>query len=132
MVRLRRRSSRSTVRICAVLRTGRRCLDRRHCTDLATCSGSQPRSRAGISAACGDPFFGDHTRPGWLLGLGIEYMFARNWSAKIEYDYMDFGHQSVPFSDGNNGFFTEDIHQKINLIKVGLNYHFDFAATPPL
>jgi outer membrane immunogenic protein len=101
-----------------------------HFTDLATCSGSQPRSRAGISAACGDPFFGDHTRPGWLLGLGIEYMFARNWSAKIEYDYMDFGHQSVPFSDGNNGFFTEDIHQKINLIKVGLNYHFDFAATP--
>ena len=102
-------------------------------TDLATCSGSQPRSRAGITAACGDTFFGDQTRPGWLFAVGIEYLFAPNWSAKLEYDYMDFGSKSVPLVDGGTGFFTEDIHQKMHVIKVGLNYHFDWgtaAATP--
>jgi len=100
-----------------------------HFTDLATCSGSQPRSRAGIRAACGDTFFGDQTRPGWLFAVGIEYFIAPDWSAKIEYDYMDFGSKSVPFGDGDNGFFTEEIHQKMNLIKVGLNYHFGWSPT---
>jgi outer membrane immunogenic protein len=94
-------------------------------TDLATCAGAQPRSRAGIPAACGDTFFGKDTRPGWLFGLGIEYMFATNWSAKLEYNYMDFGGRSVPLTDGANGFFTEEIHQKLNVIKLGVNYHFD-------
>ena len=99
-----------------------------HFTDLATCSGNQPRSRAGITAACGDMFFGDQTRPGWLFAVGIEYLFARNWSAKLEYDYMDFGSRSVPLIDGGNGFFTEDIHQKMQVVKVGLNYHFDWGV----
>jgi outer membrane immunogenic protein len=94
-------------------------------TDLATCAGAQPRSRAGITAACGDMFFGQDTRPGWLFGLGVEYMFATNWSAKLEYNYMDFGGRSVPFSDGANGFFTEEIHQTLNVIKLGVNYHFE-------
>jgi len=101
-----------------------------HFTDLATCAGTQPRSRAGIPALCGDTFFGDQTRPGWLFGVGIEYMFARNWSAKLEYDYMDFGSKSVPLVDGGNGFFTEEIHQKMHAIKVGLNYHFDWGTVP--
>ena len=99
-----------------------------HFTDFATCAGSQPRSRAGITAACGDGFVANDLRPGWLLGIGAERFFARNWSAKIEYQYLDFGSKSVPFTDGANGFFTEEIHQKINLVMVGLNYHFD--ATP--
>jgi len=41
---------------------------------------------------------------------------------------MDFGGGSVPFTDGGNGFFTEDIHQKMHVIKVGLNYHFDWET----
>jgi outer membrane immunogenic protein len=95
-----------------------------HFTDLATCSGGQPTSRAGITAACGDTFFGDQTRVGWLAGAGIEVFFAKQWSAFGEYNYMDFGARSVTFLDGGNGFFTEEIHQRINLIKVGVNYHF--------
>jgi outer membrane immunogenic protein len=98
-----------------------------HFEDRATCAGSQPRSRAGITAACGDTFFGNQLRPGWLVGVGIEYFFASQWSAKVEYNYMDFGSKSVPLSDGANGFFTEEIHQTMNLVKVGLNYHFDTA-----
>ncbi|HSV22598.1 MAG TPA: cellulose biosynthesis protein BcsS [Xanthobacteraceae bacterium] len=97
-------------------------------TDVATCSGHQPTSRAGITAACGDMFIGNQTRPGWLFAVGIEYLFAPNWSAKLEYDHMDFGSQSVPFIDGGNGFFTEEIHQRVDVVKLGLNYHFNWGA----
>ena len=30
-------------------------------------------------------------RDGYTVGAGIEYMFAPNWSAKIEYQYYNFG-----------------------------------------
>jgi len=98
-----------------------------HYTNLATCAGAQPRRRGGIPALCGDLFAGDQTRPGWLFAVGVEYLFAPNWSAKLEYDYMDFGSRSVPFFDGGSGFFTEDIRQKMHVIKAGVNYHFDWG-----
>ena len=70
----------------------------------------------------------DHTRFGWLIGAGIEHFFARNWSLKLEFSHMDFGGRSVPFEDGGTGFFTEEIHQRINVVKAGFNYHFDWGA----
>ena len=97
-------------------------------TNLATCSGSQPTSSGGIPAACGDQFFSNQNRPGWLVGGGFEYRFAPNWSTFVEYNYMDFGSWSAPFSDGANGFFTEEIHQRVNIVKVGLNYYFGWGA----
>jgi outer membrane immunogenic protein len=97
--------------------------------NLATCSGSQPTARGGVSAACGDKFFADHSGAGWLVGGGVEAFIAPNWSAKLEYNYMDFGGPSVTFKDGNNGFFTEEIHQQVHIVKLGLNYHFG-AADP--
>ena len=33
---------------------------------------------------------GNH-RDGYTVGAGLEYMFAQNWSAKVEYQYYDFG-----------------------------------------
>jgi len=103
-----------------------------HFSDLATCAGSQPTSRAGIPALCGDIFVGNQVRLGWTVGLGIEYALDPNWSLELEYDYMDFGHRSVPFYDSDGNYFTEDIHQTINLIKVGINYKFDWASPTPL
>jgi len=37
----------------------------------------------------------DKTVFGATLGAGVEYAFMPGWSAKIEYDYYDFGSQSV-------------------------------------
>ena len=28
---------------------------------------------------------------GYTVGAGLEYMFAQNWSGKVEYQYYDFG-----------------------------------------
>jgi outer membrane immunogenic protein len=72
------------------------------------------------------------TRWGWMAGVGVEYAFAPNWSAKIEYNYLDFGTGRILYT--SNGAlpgllpFEEDISQRIQVVKVGLNYKFDWGA----
>ena len=65
---------------------------------------------------------GDH-RNGYTVGAGLEYMFAPSWSAKIEYQYYNFGNANfitpVPF-----GSFATDDH----VIKVGVNYRFNWGG----
>jgi outer membrane immunogenic protein len=57
------------------------------------------------------------TEIGWTLGVGAEYGFAPNWSAKLEYLYMDLGNRSFATTGTDNGFSA-------SLLRVGLNYHF--------
>jgi outer membrane immunogenic protein len=68
------------------------------------------------------------TRAGWTVGTGIEWAFAGNWSAKVEYDYMDFGRRTVDFAPVNIGIASVpvnlDIDQRISVVKVGINYRF--------
>lgn len=54
----------------------------------------------------------DQTVSGWVLGVGTEYALQGNWTAKIEYNMMDFGSDG-PFSDS-----------KFHVFKAGLNYRF--------
>ena len=65
-------------------------------------------------------------RVGWTAGAGIEWAFAKNWSASLEYDYYDFGTQSVNFTRDNTGAFVEatDIKNHVHTIMVGFNYRF--------
>jgi outer membrane immunogenic protein len=60
------------------------------------------------------------SRSGWTAGVGIEYGLSPNWSVKLEYDYMDLGTDRVRFSDGA----VEDIAQRLNTLKAGINYRF--------
>jgi outer membrane immunogenic protein len=69
-------------------------------------------------------------RDGYTLGVGLEYMFAPNWSAKVEYDYYNFGART---SNGNTpaGVFVEPItmsNYSVNSVKAGINYHFNFGG----
>jgi outer membrane immunogenic protein len=64
------------------------------------------------------------TRWGWMVGAGIEYGLAPNWSAKIEYDYMDFGTDRVTFTRAAGAPFALDVEQKVSLVKAGINYRF--------
>lgn len=64
--------------------------------------------------------FGNGGRDGYTVGAGLEYMFAPSWSAKVEYQYYDFGRvNSVVF-----GGFRNDEHT----IKLGVNYHFNWGG----
>jgi len=64
-----------------------------------------------------------NTRGGWTVGGGVEYAFAPAWSAKLEYDFMDFGDRSFTFTDGF--VLPVNVHRdQINVVKFGVNYHF--------
>jgi outer membrane immunogenic protein len=67
---------------------------------------------------------------GWTVGTGVALALDANWSATLEYDYLDFGSQSVDFSgpSGNIGGVTSPFtsnttfKQQISELKLGLNY----------
>jgi outer membrane immunogenic protein len=70
----------------------------------------------------------NETRWGWMVGAGIEYSFSDNWSAKIEYNYLDFGTRAVRFADTNGTlFFDTNIRESLHVAKVGINYRFGWA-----
>jgi outer membrane immunogenic protein len=71
------------------------------------------------------------SRSGWTIGVGGEYAFAPNWSAFIEYDYYNFGKHLNTFNLLGGGVdFTENIRQRVDVVKVGLNYRFDWGKSP--
>jgi outer membrane immunogenic protein len=77
---------------------------------------------AGLAA--GDTFArADETRWGWLIGAGAEFLFSPNWSAKIEYNFMDFGRERVTFVTPFNPL-AFDVDQHLHVVKAGINYRF--------
>jgi len=70
-------------------------------------------------------FTGDAGRNGYTVGGGIEYMFSRSWSGKIEYQYYDFGNSTVIVP----GFVRTDFRNDEHTIKAGLNYRFNWGST---
>ena len=69
----------------------------------------------------------DVRRQGWMVGGGMEYKFAENWSAFAEYDYTFFGSQTEELSYknaswGNNYKYKFD--QDIGSAVIGVNYRF--------
>jgi outer membrane immunogenic protein len=51
---------------------------------------------------------------GWVIGVGTEYAFLNNWSAKFEYNMLDFGNDL-----GHDA--------TVHVFKAGLNYRFTFG-----
>lgn len=70
---------------------------------------------------------------GLLFGAGIEYAFAPNWSAKLEYDHIDYVSRILSFSANPPPGFAEGRSASVNLVKAGINYRFGGAdLAPPL
>jgi outer membrane immunogenic protein len=57
-------------------------------------------------------------------GRGVEYAFAPAWSAKLEYNYMDFGDKAFRSRRER----PTDIDQQIHAVKLGVNYKFGFPG----
>ena len=73
-------------------------------------------------------FSGNETRFGWMVGAGVEYAFFDNWSAKVEYNYLDFHTSTLQFADTTQTFILNtSIQQQLHLVKVGLNYRWGWA-----
>jgi high affinity Mn2+ porin len=59
---------------------------------------------------------------GWTAGAGVEFAVSGNWSAKLEYDYIDLGRQSYDLA--GFGLPSVSVDPRVNLVKLGLNYRF--------
>jgi len=60
-----------------------------------------------------------NTSTGWTAGGGAEWLFSPNWSAKVEYLYVDLD------SSGINGAYTgwqlgNNHHPQINVVRAGV------------
>ena len=73
----------------------------------------------------------NNSNTGWLVGAGIEWAFAPNWSAKVEYNYLalDDGTFTIPagspFLPGDT--FTQS-NRNVQMLKVGINYLFNWGS----
>jgi outer membrane immunogenic protein len=72
-----------------------------------------------------------NSNSGWLVGAGIEWAFASNWSAKVEYNYLALDDRTFtvpagsPFLAGDT--FTQS-NRNIQMLKVGANYRFNWGG----
>jgi len=81
------------------------------------------------------------TRTGWTAGGGVEWAFAQNWSAKLEYLHYDLGDGSFTWAalgTPASTFFSGVVYQtevtsaqvRGNIVRAGLNYKFDWGKGP--
>jgi outer membrane immunogenic protein len=71
----------------------------------------------GASASISD----EQMHVGYAVGGGLEWAFAPQWSAKVEYLYLGLGSQTY-FGNIAGGF---DADLNAHTVKVGLNYRFN-------
>jgi outer membrane immunogenic protein len=72
----------------------------------------------------------DDTRWGAVVGVGLEYGFAPNWSVGINYDHLFMQDRTYNFT--NNGtigaagtlFATDRIRQDVDLVTARINYRW--------
>jgi outer membrane immunogenic protein len=67
---------------------------------------------------------------GWTVGAGVEGVISGNWTAKLEYLYIDLGNVSgsfaTPLIAPSGAFATSSYSSHItdNIVRVGINYRF--------
>jgi outer membrane immunogenic protein len=78
---------------------------------------------------------GSTTLSGWVVGGGLEWAFADNWSARVEYDYLGLNSRtifipagSLVLAGGGPDTFTTSGNRNVQMLTVGLNYRFNWAT----
>jgi outer membrane immunogenic protein len=79
----------------------------------------------------GSPFNGSATASdvGWLAGFGAELKIMPNWTAKFEWNHIDFGTQSENL--GAAGILHK-YDQTVEVFKAGINYKLSGWSYEPL
>jgi outer membrane immunogenic protein len=78
----------------------------------------------------GSPFSSSDTRVGYTVGGGIEGAIGGNWTAKLEYLFVDLGRTSgsfattIPASGGGTLASNYSSHVTDNVLRFGVNYNF--------
>jgi outer membrane immunogenic protein len=68
----------------------------------------------------------DDTRWGAVVGAGLEFGFAPNWSAGVEYDHIFLGDRNITFTDPATGLFAgaDRISGDVDMVTVRVNYRW--------
>lgn len=66
----------------------------------------------------------DETNVGWTVGTGVEFAFAPQWTAKIEYLYVDLG--DITCGAGTACAFAggDKVDFHTNIVRGGVNFRF--------
>jgi outer membrane immunogenic protein len=66
------------------------------------------------------------TRSGWTIGGGFEYAITNNFTMFFEYNYYDFGTQTISFASVAGSSLLSDIRERDSVVKVGANWKFNW------
>jgi outer membrane immunogenic protein len=88
---------------------------------------------SGRESALPDAFSIDDRRNGWVAGGGFEYMFSRNLSLGVEYNYIDFGSESYTGITRQGFAFTiRDVDMDVQTVTARVNFRFGGDHARPL
>ncbi len=86
-----------------------------------------------VNTATGQSAMGAFNRTGWTVGAGVEWMFARNWTAFAEYDYADFGTATGTLPGAaavTGGPNVVSLKTQVHTALLGVNYRFEMLNLP--
>src|SRR5882762_3528849 len=86
-----------------------------------------------LSPAAGLVVSNSNTATGWVAGAGVEWGFARNWTARVEYLHIDVQGQTLGFATpigpgggaGIGAFAVNEGHLTIDTVRAGVNFLFN-------
>ena len=77
------------------------------------------------------------TRWGGVVGTGLEFGFAPNWSVAVEYDHLFMGNRGITTTSAGvlagipagSIFRTDSIRQDVDMVTARINYHFNWGGS---
>ncbi|MBX9774862.1 MAG: outer membrane beta-barrel protein [Xanthobacteraceae bacterium] len=92
---------------------------------------SATNSYSGVGGFFGVPagtWSASKTKVGWVIGGGLEWALARNWSARVEYLHVDFSSINasgvVSSSFGYGSAISTSTDLSADVVRAGLSYRF--------
>jgi len=63
-------------------------------------------------------------RTGWTVGAGVEAALDRNWSLRLEYDYIQFSAKNTALPDEDGLVQPVNNRHQSHQLRLGVNYRF--------
>jgi outer membrane autotransporter protein len=83
------------------------------------------------SPPAGATFSLSDIKTGWSAGAGVEWGFAPNWNARLEYLYISLAQDTTPYTAPSPiAARTFNVSESFTLqtVRLGVNYRFDWGA----
>jgi outer membrane immunogenic protein len=93
----------------------------------AKAGGAWTRYKWDFAAPAGGTASASENRAGWMVGVGVEHALTGAVSARIEYNYMNFGHRTETLSTtGGLVALPTQVRLDAHVVKLGFNHRFAF------